>query len=481
MDLLPSLLDGLRTLNPRDVDQEYSVLHSQTCALKRDLALTCEAGALKENVKKNRYKDILPYDQTRVVLSLITTNSDSDYINASFIQGATADRRYIAAQAPLSSTLTDFFRMIWQHDIKVIVMACREVEMGKKKSKCYWAPLHLSASFGPFTVYNQGETHPNDDVVVRTLTVTYQQVSRTVVQYQFLSWPDHDVPSETTVVLDLLERVRTSRLAQASPLLIHCSAGCGRTGVICALDYIYDLLVTKQITADFSIMKIVLHLRMQRPSAVQTKVQYSFIFSAVVCMFLAVQQGACSQLYCNVFELKKPGKKTADPSSRTRALKLPDMNDTYAVVNKKKQPHPSAANSAHSEGATQRLADEGSSTTSSHLYDNDCMGAPAVPVYSTVRPRVKPSSSYSMAAPNPRLSQGPPSLCNSADYHLVSAQQLSSTDDYEDFSMTDTPTPNSPGGIESVHWRRIFLVAMYGGHNGGVVLALQHVSPSFGD
>ncbi|KAG8003052.1 Tyrosine-protein phosphatase non-receptor type 22 [Nibea albiflora] len=110
------------------------MVRSQTSMFKRELGLTTETGALKENIKKNRYKDILPYDQSRVVLSLLTSDCDSDYINASFIKGASADCRYIASQAPLSATLVDFWRMIWQHDVKVIVMACREVEMGKVNS-----------------------------------------------------------------------------------------------------------------------------------------------------------------------------------------------------------------------------------------------------------------------------------------------------------------------------------------------------------
>uniref|UniRef100_A0A8D0APP6 protein-tyrosine-phosphatase n=1 Tax=Sander lucioperca TaxID=283035 RepID=A0A8D0APP6_SANLU len=222
-------------------------------------------GALKENIKKNRYKDILPYDQSRVVLSLLTSDSDSDYINASFIQ--VTGSSYIASQGPLSSTVIDFWRMIWQYDVKVIVMACREIEMGKKKCECYWSPVQQSAAFGPFTVSN---TRPNEEIVVRNLTVTYH---RSVTQYQYLSWPDHDVPYEAAGVLDLLERARDSQGTHTSPLLVHCSAGCGRTGVIIALDYIHDLLVTEQInTTDFSIMNIVLELRRQRPSAVQTKV-----------------------------------------------------------------------------------------------------------------------------------------------------------------------------------------------------------------
>uniref|UniRef100_A0A7N6FLP8 protein-tyrosine-phosphatase n=1 Tax=Anabas testudineus TaxID=64144 RepID=A0A7N6FLP8_ANATE len=115
----------------------------------------------------------------------------------------------------------------------------------------------------------------------------------------------HDIPYEATGVLDLLERARNSQGTHTSPVLIHCSAGCGRTGVICALDYIHDLLVTKQITSDFSIKKIVLELRRQRPAAVQTKDQYQFIFTAVACMFEQVLQSAKSQLYCNVSEVKK--------------------------------------------------------------------------------------------------------------------------------------------------------------------------------
>ncbi|XP_053174088.1 tyrosine-protein phosphatase non-receptor type 18, partial [Scomber japonicus] len=256
----------------------------QALKLKKELNQTNEAGALKENIKKNRYKDILPYDQNRVVLSLLTSDSDSDYINASFIKGATSGRSYIACQGPLSNTVIDFWRMIWQHDVKVIVMACRVIEMGKKKCQCYWAEERQSAAFGPFTVSNEMETLCNDDVIVRNLTVTFQQSSRSLVHYQFLSWPDHDVPYEAAGVLDLLVRTRNSQGTHTGPMVVHCSAGCGRTGVICSLDYIRDLLVTKKIGADFSIKQIVQDIRIQRPSAVQTKEQYQFIFIAATCM-----------------------------------------------------------------------------------------------------------------------------------------------------------------------------------------------------
>ncbi|KAI4797492.1 hypothetical protein KUCAC02_025053 [Chaenocephalus aceratus] len=248
MELLPSLLSALKAEDPATLDQEYTTLVFQ----RIDDLIVC-GGQLVNT--------LLPHSAI--------SDTDSDYINASFIKGASSDCRYIASQAPLSSTLTDFWRMIWQYDVKVIVMACREVEMGRKKCECYWSPVHQSAAFGPFSVCNQGETHPNEHVVIRDLTVTYQQ-------YQFLSWPDHDVPYEAEGVLDLLQRARESQGTHTSPLL--------------------------NLTADFSIMEIVQELRKQRPSSVQTKEQYQFISTTVAFMFERFLQQSAGEphLYSNL-------------------------------------------------------------------------------------------------------------------------------------------------------------------------------------
>ncbi|XP_030589781.1 tyrosine-protein phosphatase non-receptor type 18 [Archocentrus centrarchus] len=452
MELLPSLLSSLKAVDSRTVDQEYSVVRSRSLGFKKELGLTTEAGALKENIKKNRYKDILPYDQSRVELSLLAT--DSDYINASFIRGAAGDCKYIASQGPLSSTVTDFWRMIWQYDVKVIVMASREIEMGKKKCECYWAAAHQSVSFGPFTVSSQGETHPNEDMVVRTLTVTFQQASRSVIQYQFLSWPDHDVPYETAGVLDLLERARSSRGASISPLLIHCSAGCGRTGVICALDYIRDLLVTKQIMSDFSILNIVLELRRQRPSAVQTKDQFQFVYTATIAMIERFLQAPDQQLYSNLSQRKKLEKKTtAAASSSNRLSQQVVMNDTYAVVNKPKHTQPPSSGSTCSPVPTPRSNSGRRTLPNSHHYDNDLKGVATAPIYSTVKPRAKQSSLphsqtslYDVASPTGQRPK------EESDYQLVEVQPHSldnDDDDYEDFSSSVSNVTSfcAPGGI----------------------------------
>ncbi|XP_076734464.1 tyrosine-protein phosphatase non-receptor type 18 isoform X3 [Maylandia zebra] len=460
MELLPSLLSRLKTVDSRTVDQEYSMVRSRSLGYKKELGLTSEAGALKENIKKNRYKDILPYDQSRVELSLPTTDSNSDYINASFIKGATGDCKYIGCQGPLSSTVTDFWRMIWQYNVKVIVMACREIEMGKRKCECYWAAAQQSASFGPFTVSNQEETHPNEDIVVRNLTVTFQQASRSVIQYQFLSWPDHDVPYETAGVLDMLERARSSRGANVSPLLIHCSAGCGRTGVICALDYIHDLLVTKKITPEFSILNIVLELRRQRPSTVQTKDQFQFIYTAAISMFEQFLQTSKEQVYSTLqfdsrvlgAQRRKTKKTTTAASSSNRLSQQVVMNDTYAVVNKPKHAHPPPSAPTYSAVPLSRSNPGSRTMPTSHHYDNDPKSVSAAPIYSTVKPRAKQQSLppsvtpiYDIASPT---GQKPG---EGSDYQLVAAEKSSmDCNDYEDFSssVSDVTSFCSPGSIE---------------------------------
>ncbi|ETE63563.1 Tyrosine-protein phosphatase non-receptor type 12, partial [Ophiophagus hannah] len=147
-------------------------------------------GEKEENVKKNRYKDILPFDHSRVKLTLKTPTQDSDYINANFI--------------------------------KIIVMACREFEMGRKKCERYW-PLYgeESISFGPFHISCE---------------------SRRVHQFHYVNWPDHDVPSSFDSILDMISLMREYQEHEEVPICIHCSAGCGRTGAICAIDYTWNLL-----------------------------------------------------------------------------------------------------------------------------------------------------------------------------------------------------------------------------------------------
>ncbi|XP_048886118.1 tyrosine-protein phosphatase non-receptor type 12-like isoform X1 [Brienomyrus brachyistius] len=242
-------------------------------------------GEREENVKKNRYKDILPFDHSRVKLSLQTSNQDTDYINANFLKGVEEAEAYIATQGPLPNTVVDFWRMIWEYNVSVIVMACREFEMGRKKCERYFPtlgdpPLRL----GPFRISCESE-QPRTDYILRTLTAEYQNESRRLTQFHYINWPDHDVPSSFDSILDMIALMREYQEHEDVPICIHCSAGCGRTGAICAIDYTWNLLKAGKIPEDFNVFRLIQEMRTHRHSAVQTKEQYELVHRAIAQLF----------------------------------------------------------------------------------------------------------------------------------------------------------------------------------------------------
>ncbi|KAI4884933.1 hypothetical protein NFI96_025359 [Prochilodus magdalenae] len=398
---LQKFVERVRRLTENDgavqdaIASEYARIRQQNGSMKELHGLTTETGGMKENAKKNRYKDILPYDQTRVLLSPIP-DYNSDYINANFVQGATQNKTYLATQGPLIHTLVDFWRMIWQYNVQVIVMACKEIEMGKKKCEVYWGSLAEPSTFGPFTVSTVEESCPNEEVIVRTLAVKYSDETRSLSQFQYTAWPDHGIPYVPDGILGMMKLANIRQASHSGPMLIHCSAGCGRTGVICAIDYVNDLLQKKKIGDDFSIMNIVLELRRQRPSAVQTKEQYEFVFHTVAQMFQKIlnkpsqrhktQTQNLLSVYSNVVPPKPAlrsvsiGGSSSDPKTRNppplrpRSSHPPSsnkMNDTYAVVNKSRQPPTSPV---------------------VHHYDNlgvESQKNPNTALYSSVKPKTR--------------------------------------------------------------------------------------------
>ncbi|XP_028850449.1 tyrosine-protein phosphatase non-receptor type 18 isoform X2 [Denticeps clupeoides] len=450
---LSRFIEQVKSRTDGEGGEEYSDICKQTVALKRDLMLRAEAGALEENAKKNRYKDILPYDSTRVALSLFTDPNETDYINANFIQGAIHNKLYIATQGPLKVTVVDFWRMIWQYDVKVIIMACREVEMGKKKCEKYWADPGETSVFGAFTITNVGETCPNEEDVVRTLMVQFHNELHTISQYQYTAWPDHGIPYMPDGILEMLEMARQDQGGHGDPVLVHCSAGCGRTGVICALDYIHDLLHTKRIAEDFSIRDIVLELRKQRPSAVQTKEQYEFLFLSVVQMFEKVLQYPVNsdqkpikpleRLYSNVGSVNPAPSGDADSlHTNSKPVLQPSlshpptqkMDVTYAVVNKTRQPPATATCPA---------------ATAAHHYDNDeprPVKSPVAELYSTVKPKSRATCSPAPAATSIYDKAGPDkqravagAAGKDGDYELV-------TEPLPAFSRESQPALHAPRG-----------------------------------
>ncbi|XP_003793907.1 tyrosine-protein phosphatase non-receptor type 22 isoform X1 [Otolemur garnettii] len=286
-EILQKFLDEAQNKksNKEQLSNEFLKLKRQSTKYKADKTYPTTEAERPKNIKKNRYKDILPYDYSRVELSLITSDEDSNYINANFIKGVYAPKAYIATQGPLSSTLLDFWRMIWEYSVLIIVMACMEFEMGKKKCERYWAePGEKQLQFGPFSISCEDEKRKSD-YIIRTLKAEFNSETRTIYQFHYKNWPDHDVPSSIDPILELIWDVRSYQEDDSVPLCIHCSAGCGRTGVICAIDYTWMLLKDGIIPENFSVFSLIQEMRTQRPSLVQTQEQYELVYSAVLELF----------------------------------------------------------------------------------------------------------------------------------------------------------------------------------------------------
>ncbi|KAJ0064711.1 hypothetical protein NL108_012321 [Boleophthalmus pectinirostris] len=289
--VLRSLLEELQT--EEDEDQEapngifaqFTRLRNQSMKYRSERTFTTKSAEKSDNIKKNRYKDIIPFDHSRVKLTFTTSKNDTDYINANFIKGVSGSRAYIATQGPLPHTVLDFLRMLWEYNIKVVVMACREFEMGKKKCECYW-PKEQDAPYvcEPFTIYCDSEKNKGD-YVTRTLRVNYRDCSRTLKQLHYVNWPDHGVPDSIPPILDMLQEMRSYQDHDDTPICIHCSAGCGRTGVLCVIDYTWNLLKNQMIRPDFNIFELVQNMRTQRPSVVQTKEQYVLVYRTIKLLF----------------------------------------------------------------------------------------------------------------------------------------------------------------------------------------------------
>ncbi|XP_011365255.1 tyrosine-protein phosphatase non-receptor type 22 [Pteropus vampyrus] len=286
-EILQKFLDEAQNkkINKEEFANEFLKLKRQSTKYKADKTYPTAVAERPKNIKKNRYKDILPYDHSRVELSLITSDEDSSYINANFIKGVYGPKAYIATQGPLPTTTLDFWRMIWEYSVLIIVMACMEFEMGKKKCERYWAePGESQLQLGPFSISCEAE-NGKSDYIIRTLKVKFNNETRTIYQFHYKNWPDHDVPSSIDPILELIWDVRCYQEDDSVPICIHCSAGCGRTGVICAIDYTWMLLKDGIIPENFSVFSLIQEMRTQRPSLVQTREQYELVYKAVVELF----------------------------------------------------------------------------------------------------------------------------------------------------------------------------------------------------
>nr|XP_043877368.1 tyrosine-protein phosphatase non-receptor type 12 isoform X3 [Solea senegalensis] len=290
--ILRKFIQGVKAMSEGDEERgednfgnDFMRLRRLSTKYRTEKIYPTNEGEREENVKKNRYKDILPFDHTRVKVALKTSNQDTDYINANFIKGMDGPEAYIATQGPLPNTVIDFWRMNWEYNVAVIVMACREFEMGRKKCERYFPMLQDEPmSFGPFRITCESE-QARTDYNIRTLTVEHENETRRITQFHYMNWPDHDVPSSFDSILDMIGLMREYQENDDVPICVHCSAGCGRTGAICAIDYTWNLLKAGKIPEDFNVFRLIQEMRTQRHSAVQTKEQYELVHKAIAQLF----------------------------------------------------------------------------------------------------------------------------------------------------------------------------------------------------
>nr|BAJ52647.1 protein tyrosine phosphatase [Monosiga ovata] len=241
----------------------------------------------KANPVMNRYIDILPYDRNRVVLS-DTDGGLHDYINASYIS-AVAENDFIAAQGPTPRTINDFWRMVWQSNTKVIVMLAERFEDGREKCAKYWPDHSATEQYGKFQVTCAGESTSGDLTQARLIMTCdkFPGEERVVQQLRCRAWQDHGVTSEDSV---MAVRVAVRKIAQGSsdPVLVHCSAGVGRTGCFIAADAILTAIercpkdIEDSAAAQIvDVFAMAVRLRKSRPRMIQTLAQYRLVYSII--------------------------------------------------------------------------------------------------------------------------------------------------------------------------------------------------------
>ncbi|XP_069074925.1 receptor-type tyrosine-protein phosphatase mu isoform X14 [Pleurodeles waltl] len=266
-----------------------------------------------ENRMKNRYGNIIAYDHSRVRLQIIEEETNSDYINGNYIDGYHRPNHYIATQGPMQETIYDFWRMVWHENTASIVMVTNLVEVGRVKCCKYWPDDTEIYKDIKVTLI---ETELLAEYVIRTFAVEKRGAHeiREIRQFHFTGWPDHGVPYHATGLLGFVRQVKSKSPPNSGPLVVHCSAGAGRTGCFIVIDIMLDMADREGVV---DIYNCVRELRSRRVNMVQTEEQYVFIHDAILEACLCGDTSVpASQVRSVYYEMNK-----LDPQTNSSQIK----------------------------------------------------------------------------------------------------------------------------------------------------------------
>ncbi|XP_064608455.1 tyrosine-protein phosphatase non-receptor type 9-like isoform X2 [Liolophura sinensis] len=285
---LEELINHIKTLRKSGLFQEYAKIKMEAPAG------TFNTSKAKHNLAKNRYTDVLCFDHSRVILPTTDDDPSTDYINANFVDGYKQKNAYISTQGPLPKTSGDFWRMVWDQQTRVVVMTTKAVERGRMKCGQYWPnEEETDDQYSEFLVCNRAiEQYRDYTVTSLILHNTKTEESREVIHIQFTGWPDYGIPHSASAFLDFLFSVRkyqsecTKVMGSAwkghpmgPPIVVHCSAGIGRTGTFITMDINLHRLHDEGVV---DIHGTVCRIRSQRAFSIQMPDQYVFCHLAII-------------------------------------------------------------------------------------------------------------------------------------------------------------------------------------------------------
>ncbi|KAF0294209.1 Receptor-type tyrosine-protein phosphatase T [Amphibalanus amphitrite] len=277
-------------------------LMAQLQNVPHGLTRPCTRGQLAENKHKNRYINLLPYDESRVVLEKVPGDDFSDYINANFVEGYNRPRGYIACQGPKKETKYDFWRMVWQEKVARIVMVTNLVEGGKRKCDEYWPTERRLRLPGMKVSLEMVQEY--SDFIVRTFSINHGNLNRVVTQFHYTAWPDHSVPLYPSSLAKFIRTVNGVN-DQAAPTVVHCSAGVGRTGTVILIDSMYQMGQREQAVDVASHLAVI---RQQRANLCANLAQYQLVHQVLVELLVSPSMAVpAAQLAARLPQLRAPG------------------------------------------------------------------------------------------------------------------------------------------------------------------------------